>query len=164
VYSNIVEHRNGSATGGLAKRQTTTNLYNSTNGWSSGDAKRLGRLNQTTVRHQRWVNNAGDSDITRKSNFTYFAMASVGVLQSESIEQGVTQHQLKTEYTYDARGNKTKAKQTALDAAGLQSGANVRETSWTYGPRGRYVKTTRNAKNQLIEEVTQRNKYGAPKK
>ena len=164
VYSNIVEHRNGSATGGLAKRQTTTNLYNSTNGWNSEDAKRLGRLNQTTVRHQRWINNAGDSDITRKSNFTYFAMTSGGVLQSETIEQGSSQFQLKTDYTYDARGNKTKAKQTALDAAGLQSGANVRETTWTYGPRGRYVKTTRNAKNQLVEEVTQRNKYGAPKK
>ena len=27
------------------------------------------------------------------------------------------------------RGNKTKATQTALDAAGLQSGANVRETT-----------------------------------
>ena len=162
VYSNVVEHRIGSASGTLAKKQTTTNLYNSTNGWGSEDAKRLGRLNQTTVRHQRWVNNAGDSDITRKSNFTYFALGSGGVLQSETIEQGNSQFQLKTDYTYDARGNKTKAKQTALDAAGLQSGANVRETTWTYDSRGRYVQTTRNAKNHLVEQVLERNQYGAP--
>ncbi len=164
VYENIVEHRIGSASGSLAKKQTTTNLYNSTNGWSGEEAKRLGRLNQTTVRHQRWVNNAGDSDILRKSNFTYFALGSGGVLQSETIEQGNTQFQLKTDYTYDARGNKTKAKQTALDAAGLQSGANVRETTWTYDTRGRYTQTTRNAKNHLVEQVLERNKYGAPER
>ena len=46
----IVEHRIGSATGTLAKKQITTNLYNSTNGWTSDEAKRFGRLSQTTVR------------------------------------------------------------------------------------------------------------------
>ena len=50
VYKNIVEHRIGSATGTLAKKQITTNLYNSTNGWTSDEAKRFGRLSQTTVR------------------------------------------------------------------------------------------------------------------
>ena len=161
VYANEVEHRIGSATGTLAKKQITTNLYNSTNGWTSDEAKRFGRLSQTTVEHQRWVNTSDTMAIDRKSNFTYKPLTQGGVLESETIEQG-SNYQLKTDYTYGPLGNKTKATQTATDTTGLQSGANVRETEWTYDLLGRYVQTTKNAKDQLVEEVLERNKYGAP--
>ena len=161
VYANEVEHRIGSATGTLAKKQITTNLYNSTNGWTSDEAKRFGRLSQTTVEHQRWVNTSDTMAIDRKSNFTYKPLIQGGVLESETIEQG-SNYQLKTDYTYGPLGNKTKATQTATDTTGLQSGANVRETEWTYDLLGRYVQTTKNAKDQLVEEVLERNKYGAP--
>lgn len=165
VYQNIVEHRIGGATGTLAKKQTTTNLYTNGSGWTADDAKRLGRLSQATVRHQRYVNNSGDSDITRQSNFTYKSLTAGGVLATETIEQG-SNFQLETTYTYDGLGNKTKATQVASDTAGLQSGAGSRETIWTYkvGGLGRYVQTTKNDKNHTVETVVSRNKYGAPTK
>lgn len=162
LYEINLKNYIGDETGTLASEQIVKNLYNPTNGWDSEDAKRLGRLSETTVQDIRYIDVSGDDDIKRQSNFTYKPLNQGGVLLTETIEQGSSEFEVKTTYEYDAQGNKTKATQVATDIVGLQADAASRESNWVYDPSGRYVSQTINDKGHVLETVIERNHYGSP--
>lgn len=132
-YGNLLNNRIVTSDGaGIVAQKLTANTYSDTTAnW------RLGRLSQSTVTFKR----PGQSDATRKSNFTYDP--ATGILNSERVQSGGAADQdLRTLYTLDEWGNRTEAYQCSSDISDGACKTNAFSQQQVYGTSvHRYAKT-----------------------
>ena len=177
-YGNATNVTVATAGGGRVFETATVNKY----GPADAD-KKLGRLTETAVTHSRRA--AADDPTTaksvvRKSAFNYFGQAAcpvrsaahAGLLCQEIVEPDRETLKVTTTHTYDAFGNRIRAKVDYFDDTPVPGGASVTGNARiktrcnvdtaAYDPRGRFVKTRSDCLGRRVSEVTSRNAYGAP--
>jgi RHS repeat-associated protein len=139
----------GSGVAGDEHRVTTVNAYTNFDGseWC------LGRLNSTTVTHQKpgtnsTTNTYGDLTETRTASFTYQS-GSQCVLQSETAQPGSATRALTKTYVYDIYGNRYQETTTGANVPFGQervSGAIASSGGSSYvATQGQFPTRTRNA-------------------
>ncbi len=158
AFMTTVDHTTGSTFS-----QHTENTYNDTGLLPAGYSALMGRLTEAKVTHSR----TGTNDRVRVSQFDYFDSGSKkGLLRTESVmrDSAGTAVLLETEYDYHPNGNKAWVKVKG-NAGPNGTVAQERETRWHYdGTQSRYLASTYNSNNHLLESITERDAYGQPTK
>ena len=157
-YGNATQiiNRDFDGYGNLARKQTTTNTYG-----SSDYDREKGRLSKTTVTTER----PGQTSKTRESTFSYYSSGTQrGLLQTETVQSNGDQSQkLQTTHYYDSLGNPTHTQSQGWDGQQTSTRASVRNT---YDSSGRYIVDSYQQYPGLgekrISSVVSRNAYGSP--
>lgn len=121
------------------------------NGWLNDDAQwRLGRLTSTQVTH--WRADALAS-IVRRSTFSYHPQSSL--LVQEVSEPGNAQRKVITDYQLDGYGNRIATTVTGIGMA-------PRGSAMTFDALGRFAVQSRNAYNQVTQNMLAWDVFGNP--
>ncbi|MDF1642708.1 MAG: SpvB/TcaC N-terminal domain-containing protein [Pseudomonadales bacterium] len=147
------------ATGTLASRKTTGNIYENT---VNLEQWHLGRLTETTVTHER----PGKPTTTRTAQFGY--NPSTGILDREIIEpNGAANEKLTTVYAPDDYGQRVGTNQCSSNAVCSSPGFDEndpnfisRQSRVEMDSTHRFVERTFNSQNHLLKSVTQRDTFG----
>lgn len=133
-YSNLLNNRivTRDSNGIVAQKLTKNTYVDSTSNWW------IGRLSQSQITFKR----PNQSDVVRKSNFTYDP--TTGILNSERVQSGGAADQdLRTIYTLDPWGNRTGAYQCSADLSDSTCTSTSFAQQQAYGTSvHRYAKTT----------------------